>query len=352
MERLSITVDVVTTELDEADATPAHRPRPTRAHRPWTTVLGIMAAALALWMVLDATTLRHNAQVSPVGTRRTVALAFLNPLASTTSVLQIADFEKAANALLGRDGNVIGNGQTFAVSGPKSKAHPKAPAGPHGTTPPVNLLAHPTAAAPLRALLIGDSLGLDLGGSLQNALAATGVVSATLDGKESTGLTRPDYFNWPQELSGDLSNQHPEVVVAMMGANDPQDFLGPPDVPFGTEAWSTEYFHRARSFMRLATSQGARLLWVGLPPMQDPVLNQKIEVVNALQRKAAKSLHGVEYISATKVLGATYSPFTTVNGQVINTRTPDGIHITPQGGSLLANAVVARMHGALGINLP
>ena len=342
----------MTTELDEADATPVHGHRPTRARRPWTTVLGIMAASLALWLVLDATTLRHNAQVSPIGTRRTVALAFLNPLASTTSFLQIADFDKAANALLGRDGNVIGNGRTFVVSGPTPKPHAKPPAKPSGSGPPPNPLAHPSAADPLRALLIGDSLGLDLGGSLQNALAATGVVSATLDGKESTGLTRPDYFNWPQELSSDLASQHPQVVVAMMGANDPQDFLGPPDVPFGTEAWNTEYFHRARSFMRLATSQGAKLIWVGLPPMQDPVLNQKVEVINDLQRRAAKSIHGVEYVNADRVLGDTYSPFTTVNGQVINTRTPDGIHITPQGGSLLANAVVARMHSALGIDLP
>jgi hypothetical protein len=342
----------VSTELDTAGSTPVHHHRPTRAQRPWTTVLGLMAASLALWMVLDATTLRHNADVSPVGTRRTVALAFLNPLASTTSFLQIADFEKAANALLGRDGNVLGNGRTFVVSGPKPTAHPKGSSHPSGTTPPGNPLAHPTAADPLRVLLVGDSLGLDLGGSLQNALAATGVVAATLDGKESTGLTRPDYFNWPQELTGDLASQHPQVVVAMMGANDPQDFLGPPDVPFGTDAWNTEYYHRARSFMRLATSQGAKLIWVGLPPMQDPGLNQKIQVINSIQHRAAESLPGVEYVSADRILGTTYSPFTTVNGQVINTRTPDGIHITPQGGSVLANAVIAKMHSSLGIDLP
>ena len=50
-------------------------------------------------------------------------------------------------------------------------------------------------------LIVGDSIGLDLGGPLQYDLAQTGVVSAALDGRESTGLTRPDYFNWPAELA-------------------------------------------------------------------------------------------------------------------------------------------------------
>ena len=47
---------------------------------------------------------------------------------------------------------------------------------------------------------MGDSLGIDMGGPLQNDLANTGVVNAALDARESTGLTRPDYFNWPGEL--------------------------------------------------------------------------------------------------------------------------------------------------------
>ena len=45
----------------------------------------------------------------------------------------------------------------------------------------------------------------------------TGVVTAVLDARESTGLTRPDYFNWPAELSSDLGTTrrlpwHPGTV--------------------------------------------------------------------------------------------------------------------------------------------
>ena len=67
----------------------------------------------------------------------------------------------------------------------------------------------PTAADPLRVLIVGDSIGLDMGGPLQSDLAGTGVVNAALDGRESTGLTRPDYFNWPAELTADLRRRTP-----------------------------------------------------------------------------------------------------------------------------------------------
>ncbi len=45
-----------------------------RRRAPWTKVLGMGLAAFAVWFVLFAPTLQHNAQVSPVGERRTISL--------------------------------------------------------------------------------------------------------------------------------------------------------------------------------------------------------------------------------------------------------------------------------------
>lgn len=328
---------------------------------PWRRVLGLMAAVLAIWLFLDATTLQHNAEVSPVGTRRTVALALLGPIAALSRVTQVARIEEGANAALGRGANGAG-GHTFVVIGPTGPAPTLPPAtGAHHppihadiTTLPLNPMQDPTAADPLRVLLIGDSLGLDLGGSLQNRLASTGVVAATLDGKESTGLTRPDYFNWPAELASDLPRVNPQVVVVMMGANDPQNFLGPPGIAFGTDAWNKEYRHRVAQFMREATSQGAQLVWVGLPPMQDPGLNARVQTINQLQQEAAAKVPNVTYLASTPIIGGpggSYAPYVTKGGQNINVRTPDGIHITPDGGALLSNAVVRLLHQKLGIQI-
>ena len=40
--------------------------------------------------------------------------------------------------------------------------------------------------------------------------------------KSSTGLTRPDYFNWPDTLQDDVESYQPQVVVVTFGGNDGQ----------------------------------------------------------------------------------------------------------------------------------
>ncbi len=61
------------------------------------------------------------------------------------------------------------------------------------------------------------------------------------------------------------------------------------------------------------------------------------------------------YLDAGSVLGGTsapYSDFVSQGGQNILVRTQDGIHITPQGGDLLARYVMAQLKARYGIPLP
>ncbi len=143
-----------------------------------------------------------------------------------------------------------------------------------------------------------------MGAALQYDLAATGVVNASLDARESTGLTRPDYFNWPGELQSDLTKVDPQVVVVMMGANDAQDFLGPPDVPYTSPEWNTLYAQRATQFMQLAGSRGATVIWIGMPPMENPGLSAQMSDIDTLdQRAAAHQTPPVHYLSTWTLLG-------------------------------------------------
>jgi uncharacterized protein len=348
-----------------------------RLRTPWQRVLKICVAAFLLWLLLFAPTLQHNAKVSPVGTRRTVALDILGPIAATSRALQLSRIVSETDALTGRTGNQPGNG-SVTVIGPRHGhgTPPKKPGGGHGghggtgghgappggtggTAPPTTAagITNPTAAHPLRVLILGDSLGIDMGGPLQNDLANTGVAQATLDARESTGLTRPDYFNWPAELQTDLGTARPQVVVIMIGANDPQDFPGPPDVPYSSPQWNVIYAGRVAAFMHLAQSGGATVLWVGMPPMQRPQLSSEMADINAIdQRQAALSAPPVHFISSWTLLGTpqgAYAPFiTNGSGQVVNVRTPDGIHLTPAGGEVLSQAVLNYLRGPLHIDLP
>jgi hypothetical protein len=327
-----------------------------RTVAPWASVLRIGLGAFLVWLLLFAPTLQHNAQVSPVGTRRAVALQILGPIADTSRVLQLSRLVSAADDISGRTGNRPGNGSAAKVTvqhrggGPSSKTK-------GGTPNPSVLSTHPTAAHPLRVLIVGDSLGIDLGGPLQNDLSNTGVVDPILDGRESTGLTRPDYFNWPVELASDLQSDHPQVVVIMMGANDPQDFPGPPDIPYSSPKWKPLYARRVATFMQIAASTGATVIWVGLPPMQNRALSAEMAALDSVdQHEAAVQKPRVDFITTWKLLGTSkgaYTPFITNGaGQVVTVRTPDGIHLTPDGGEVLSQRVLDFLRGSLHIVLP
>ena len=241
-----------------------------------------------------------------------------------------------------------------ADTGPSLRDRP-APPGPTGALPPLN--AHPTAADPLRVLVIGDSIGIDLGQPLVADLSATGVATATLDGRIDTGLARPDYFNWPVELGVDLANDRPQLVVVMMGANDPQSLVGPDgSIDYGSPGWSTAYGRRVRTFIDEAKAAGAHVLWVGMPPMAQSNLNAGMQVLDSVVQAQVSADPGSTYLASTDVLGDGHGNYTAYlpdsSGAEVNIRTPDGIHLSPSGGERLSQAVLASLRTSLHIDLP
>lgn len=323
----------------------------------WTRVLLIGAVCFGLWFLLDAPSLQHSAQTSPLGTRRTVSMDVVGPVAALSRTLGVSNVAGWTDSVLGR---TVGGGPALAV--PIHRSRPKPLPVPTGgaitptTLPPLNY--HPTPADPLRVLVIGDSVGLDLGQPLVNSLSGFGNVTTYLDGRIDTGLSRPDYFNWPAELQVDLANQRPQLVVAMIGANDPQGLVTPDgSIRFGQPGWDEAYSARVAALIAEANTAGAHVLWVGMPPMQDPGLDAALKHLNGLVRTqvAGTKNGGAAYLSSVPSLGdqhhfyAAYLP--DAAGAVTNVRTPDGIHLTPTGGARVAAAVVTAMESQLRIQL-
>jgi hypothetical protein len=207
-------------------------------------------------------------------------------------------------------------------------------------------------------LIVGDSVGLDLGQPLVNTLAGFGDVTTYLDGRIDTGLTRPDYFNWPAELQVDLTNQQPNLVVVMIGANDPQGLVTPTgSLRFGQPGWDAAYSARVAAFIAEANAAGAHVLWVGMPPMQDPGLDAALKHLNSLvaAQVAQTKEGGASYLSSVPSLGDKQGGFAAflpdASGAEVNVRTPDGIHLTPEGGARLAAAVAAAIQTELHVDL-
>jgi hypothetical protein len=331
----------------------------------WTRMLFIGLVCFGVWLLLDAPSLHNSAVVSPIGVRRTVSLDITGPIAAVSRGLGLSHVVGWTDDAFGR---TPGGGPSLNTAAPiiGGKAHPPHPlpppkpgAAPTTTTsttlPPLN--AHPTAADPLRVLVIGDSIGIDLGQPLVNDLSNTGVVNATLDGRVDTGLARPDYFNWPAELAIDLANDKPQLVVVMMGANDPQSLVNNgTSTPYGSPDWNSEYGQRVGAFIDTATTAGAHVLWVGMPPMAGSQLNSEMQDVNAVVQQQIATRTGATYLSSAPSLADANGNFTaylpSASGAEVNVRTPDGIHLAPGGGERLSQAVLNSMRSTLKIDLP
>lgn len=311
---------------------PALRDRPRRRAHPgipaWARTGLVLACAFCLWLVMDATVLQHNAQVnSPVGARRTAALDVLGPIAAVARALHLDLPVAKAEAALGR--TPVGG---FAI--------PTVPTTvPIATTTTIPLL--PTPAHPLRVLIIGDSLSLDLGGPLQEDLSQTGEGVGWSVGVVSSGLTRPDFYNWIAALRYDIYHYRPSVIVGMMGANDAQAFVVPRTIDFGTVAWRRQYLANCDQLFSLGRKDGRKFIWVSLPTIANRGLNAQDQVVRDLQAEAARR-YGVVYFDSDAILTVhgRYVTYLKVGGELTAVRTADGIHLTAAGGALLAQSVL------------
>jgi len=328
--------------------------RPTRRLGSAGRVLVIAIICLLGWALLSAPDLLHNAQASPIGARRTVAIAVLRPFERLSEMLGLDRLTGSADRVLGHEPPVPvappivvaspsiqpTNGQETPNSPPSSVSEP-------GTIPNylyVPVLSPPTAGHPLSVLIIGDSIGIDMGEGLSRLLDAKGPFRPFLDGHESTGLARPDFFNWPNELARDLRQHHPDAVVAMMGANDAQNFLvGGRIVPFGSAAWSGIYRERVSALMTEVTESGHPMVWVGMPIMGSGNLSAAVRLIDSITLSEAVLHPGVTYVGSWSLFVdarghyAAYLPDPSGRKELV--RTPDGIHLTPAGGDRLALAV-------------
>ena len=342
------------------------------ARAPWTRVLLVGLVCGAVWLVLDAPSLQRSAQESPLGARRTVSLDVVGPIAALSRGLGLSHVVGWTDELFGR---TPGGGPTLAsvTASParrgSSDLHGRSgrdrsrqgvvigPATTTTTTFPV-LDTQPTAADPLRVLIVGDSVGLDLGQALVADLSNTGVVNPDLDGRVDTGLSRPDYFDWPAELQIDITNDHPNLVVVMIGANDPQSLVSASgSIAYGSPTWTAEYGSRVGAFIDEANQGGAHVLWVGMPPMANLLLNAELGQINGIvQGQVAARPGKAIYLSSVPVLGDAHGNYTAFltnsSGATINVRTTDGIHLAPGGAELLSQAVMAAMRTQLHIDLP
>jgi uncharacterized protein len=345
--------------------------------QPAGRALVIMVATLVLAMLVNADALVERAEQQPPGDARDRSLAVWHPVQDVSHALQLHRVRQLADRVAGNDGTTT----PAPASGRDAR---RAPGAPHGRDEPGGVgddtgpgdsdardadgapdrsdggaegadgssgadpgqVRTPTADDPLTMWIGGDSVAELLGPSLATTVEATGLVDATVHYEMASGLTRPDYYDWPAALADDLAEHEPEIVVIVLGANDGQGIVladGTPVQQVSDPAWAVEYRRRVGALMDDLRAEGRMVLWLGQPPMRDPDFGARLAIVNQAFEEEAATRPWVTYVDPAASLADEAGSYADARpgagGTPVEVRRPDGIHLTAAGADLLADQV-------------
>jgi hypothetical protein len=321
----------------ERGTTPVPKGRTTM---PAGNVLVVMLVCLSVWGLLAAPAMKRDSEAQPLGTRRTVSLWVLTPLAAISNILQMSRLTDPVESALGKDPNAAPGG--VAPPLPHVSVSPTPQRKPPNHT---NKLRVPTSHDRLRIVVVGDSLAQGLGFYL-NRVTSPALTVVSSQGRISSGLSRLDYVNWPAELQHIMNVFHPDLVVVMIGENDNQSLTTPGghlQTQIGTGQWPPGYQHRVEDFAHVALAGGAHVVWVGLPIVSSPKRWEVIQRQNTIFERVASGTPNMVYVDTWHRFATAdgkYSPYLHDNGHVELVRETDGVHFSSGGYLMIARAAM------------
>jgi hypothetical protein len=203
----------------------------------------------------------------------------------------------------------------------------------------------PTFARKLRVAIVGDSLAAGLGYFAERVFRPR-LVTVSRQGRISTGLARPDYFNWPYTMGRIVRRFDPDLVIVMLGENDHQTLQkvsGRHEAHVGTAEWPPAYRDRVLRMMRIATSRGAKVVWAGLPISADFRFREHSRRQNEIFEFAAALTPDVVFFDSWERFrdpaGGYTAYFFREDRRVALIRASDGLHFNPIGYTIVAREI-------------
>jgi hypothetical protein len=308
----------------------------------------VLALALLLAALLQAEGLRKQAQIQPEGFQRDVALRLTKPLVSFSRALHLTTPRHELQVAIGREHeDEIDTRVHLSLpppAGPITRKPPAKHREPVGATPKPKPLF--TSARPLRVWVAGDSLAQIPGDALERVGGPIDVVG--VESRLSTGLARPDLYNWFTRIQQVPRTLHPDVAVFSFGADDAHDYMAGAHVgPFGSPSWVAEYRRRVDGVTRELIAQGIYVVWLGLPIPDGPGFKKSFPVVNRILEGVARA-HAKQaaYVDTWHLLDdfhGRYTAYLRVHGKLTLMRLPDGVHYTQAAGDLIAAQLVKQL---------
>jgi hypothetical protein len=318
---------------------------------PAGRVLVVVVVSLLTWTCMYAPTLKRAADASEIGVRRTVSLALLTPIAAVSDWIGVDELSDAIERAAGRTPGAPGGAfvpppEDIPLAPPDPEPSPDDDPQPDdpGDTAEQDSIRAPTPTRRLRVAIVGDSLAAGLGYFAERVFHPR-LVRVSGQGRISTGLARPDYFNWPFTMRRIVKRFDPDLVVVMLGENDHQslqDVHGNRSAQIGTTAWPAEYRERVLQLMRIGTSGGAKLIWAGLPVASDGRFREHSRRQNDVFEFASSIVNDVAYFDSWdrfRAPGGGYTAYFREGGRVILVREGDGLHFNATGYTIVTREI-------------
>jgi hypothetical protein len=343
---------------------PPREERPRR--RQWSAGHAVVVCfmALAIGLLLNAPGIHKSAYNKPDGWQRDVALALTGPLADVSHALLLDRPRKGVQALIGRSDEDEIDTEIALPAGPVARpgvsgrsTTPSKPTRPK-PSPPARRKAAFSPTRKLRLWVAGDSLVITPGFAVVRAAGASPAIESVggVEGKVATGLTRPDVFNWFEEIKQRMKELQPRAVVLAFGGNDDKAYMtGLPEGvsidAFGGSVWRREYARRVGGVMDVINRAGGFVVWIGLPQTRSPEQTRRFDVVNAVAQKEARKRPGrAAFIDTYTMFAGDDGGYTqylpTASGGLVKVRADDGIHFEREGGDMIAREVLRQLNKA------
>ena len=381
--------DILPMLTDTAAEVSAAAPVRRRRTRRTLTAVDVVAVGVVAYLgstLLNASDLQRLAQRQPLGTHREVAVVLTDGARGISHALGADQPGRAIERVRGipdAHSNITlppalqtSSAMSFVASAvasttvrrPEDRTAPTTVSADH--SPAVTWVSSPTSVVPTTSVAPtttttaapkplfatdqpigywygGDSLSQGFGRSLERLAGDDAKSTVSGKGVISTGLARPDVFDWSATFDLAITHTKINVAVVLLGANDDQDMETTDDtVGFATPGWATEYRRRVAALMARADQSVVRLLWIGLPPVRQGTLDTKLKVIDGIIRDEATRHHNTTYIDLRAEVGSPeggYDPYCHDEGssQVL-CRSNDGVHFTDTGYDRLAKLVMAK----------
>jgi hypothetical protein len=313
----------------------------------------LVFSSLALASLLNAQGLRKTADIQPPGFKRTIAMSVTGVLSDVSHGLYLDRPRQELLSAIGRGSeDTIDDTVRLAVSSSPRARTVRVPAARRSVSHPA--LPVFTPAKPLRVWVAGDSLAAVPGQALERIVGTKGPVDVlAVESRLSTGLGRPDLYNWFTRLRQAIRRLHPDVVVLSFGADDAHNYLsgvpaGRTIGPLGSASWNAEYRRRVDGVTRELNAAGIYVVWLGTPIPRGSGFHRSFQVVNRVIRSVVAAHPKTSaYIDEWSLLSDSHHGYSdylpNAAGHLVLMRAPDGVHLEPAAGDLIARAVLARL---------